>query len=170
MVESYFSILDMIPSFDIDAQELEQRYIEKQQRYHPDVYLMKPERERVLALQMATDINAAYETLKDPLQRAEYLLTLKGVDLTDSRKAVRPDEALLMRVMEERAELMEAEDVGTISLLEKDMQKDMGACIAALSKAFDEHDDKAVVQQVMRLKYIKKFLEEARLKRRKLEH
>ena len=68
-------------------------------------------------------LNQAWKTLRDPVRRAEYLLSLAGIDVgteegtqrraADGSKQKLPvPQALLMEVMELREGLMEARDGG----------------------------------------------------------
>jgi molecular chaperone HscB len=57
-----------------------------------------------MALQQAATINEAYQTLKHPLKRAEYMLSLHGFDLGNEQHTLR-DTAFLMEQLELREEL-----------------------------------------------------------------
>ena len=59
---------------------------------HPDRYAAAGETEQRLALQSSARVNEAYQALKDPVARAQYLLSLHGVDAfdeTDTALAIR---------------------------------------------------------------------------------
>ena len=60
-----------------------------------------------MASQMAAQINAAYQSLKSPLERGRYLLKLSGIAL-DDEKDTQMDPAFLMEQMELREQLEEA--------------------------------------------------------------
>src|SRR5213075_2858641 len=51
-----------------------------QREMHPDRYAAGDEVERRLALQSSARVNEAYRALKDPVGRAQYLLSLRGID------------------------------------------------------------------------------------------
>src|SRR5258706_12262142 len=74
-----------------------------------DVFLYLQEKQQ-LAADQSSLLNKAFETLKDPLKRAEYLLTLRGhpINEEDTLHAQQQQE-LLMDVMEVRQKLEEAE-------------------------------------------------------------
>jgi len=61
-----------------------------------------------LAADQSSLLNRAFETLKDPLKRAEYLLALRGHPINEEDTLYAQQE-LLMDVMEVRQELEEAE-------------------------------------------------------------
>ena len=60
-------------------------------------------------MQGAARINEALETLKDPIARGAYLLTLHGIEM-DAQKETTHDMAFLMEQMELREELAEIRD------------------------------------------------------------
>ena len=101
---NYFELFGMPAGFLLDTAELSARYRELQKVVHPDRYAASGEHSRRLSLQGATMVNEAYETLKDPLRRAQYLLGLKGVD-TDAGKQTIDDPEFLMQQMELREAL-----------------------------------------------------------------
>ena len=88
----HFALFGLAPAFRIDALALDKRFREIQAQVHPDRYAHAGEPERRLSLQWATRVNEAYQTLKNPLARARYLLDLAGraVD-TDSNTAMPPE-------------------------------------------------------------------------------
>lgn len=53
-------------------------------------------------------INRAYETLLSPLKRAEYLLSLRGLEVKEEDK-LDDDPELLMEIMEAQEEIQDAE-------------------------------------------------------------
>ena len=79
--KNFFELFGLPVGFLVDGQELAVRYRELQKVVHPDRYAAAGEQSQRLSLQGATLVNEAYETLKDPLKRARYLLTLKGVEI-----------------------------------------------------------------------------------------
>ena len=100
---NHFKVFDLPVSFNIDTNTLAQRYRELQRVVHPDKFANAPERARRLALQKATQINEAFQTLKAPFSRALYFLQLQGIDTNDNNTAM--DNEFLMAQMELREEL-----------------------------------------------------------------
>ena len=54
---------------------------------HPDRFAAKPQAEQDAALQASSDLNDAYRTLREPIARTEYLLSLEGVQLEEQSRA-----------------------------------------------------------------------------------
>ncbi len=100
---NYFTLFDLPVDYSVDIDLLVARWQALQQQFHPDRYVLRPESERLVALQQAATINDAYQTLKNPLKRAQYLLSLQGITVGDERYSMR-DTAFLMEQMALREE------------------------------------------------------------------
>lgn len=66
--------------WEIDFEQLDVKFRALQKALHPDRYANKNDFEKRLAVQTAATINQAYETIKHPLTRAQYLLELEDLD------------------------------------------------------------------------------------------
>jgi len=104
----YFDLFGLPVCYDVDPQVLAARYRELQRIVHPDKFAGGTDAERRSSVQMAARINEGFRVLKDPLDRARYLLELKGVALDDTSSAVDP--AFLMEQMELREAMAEVRD------------------------------------------------------------
>lgn len=107
--DNFFEIFRLPVSYDIDISQLSERYRTMQQQFHPDKYAGKPAREQRLAEQYAAVVNQAYNELKSPLLRAQYLLSLHGVDGANET-AITRDPDFLMEQMTLREALSEVRD------------------------------------------------------------
>jgi molecular chaperone HscB len=74
----YFSCLGFPRRLTIDPQQLEAKFYELSRAFHPDFYQNKSETEQAISLSNAATLNTAYRTLRDPIQRAEYLLAIEA--------------------------------------------------------------------------------------------
>lgn len=101
---NHFELFDLPTQFTIDLDVLATRYRNLQQAVHPDKYANASDRERRLAVQKASDINEAFQVLKDPLLRGRYLLSLAGT-LGDDETDTQMSGEFLMTQMELREEL-----------------------------------------------------------------
>jgi len=106
---NYFQLFQLPAGFDVDLTELGTRYLELQRNFHPDNFATASERDRMMAVQQAANINDAYHSLKQPLLRAEHLLALRGVKLSHEQRSF-TDTAFLMQQMELREQLADIQD------------------------------------------------------------
>ena len=104
--KNHFELFGLPAAFDIGADDLASRYRDLQRRIHPDKFANASDQERRLSLQLTAQVNEAFQTLKDPVQRARYLLRLRGVD-TGEETDTAMDPAFLTEQMEWREGLDE---------------------------------------------------------------
>jgi molecular chaperone HscB len=165
----HFARLGVPRSFDIDGDKVEKQYLGFQRVLHPDRFVAKSAKERAIAEAQAADMNLAYETLKDPLRRAAYLLKLAGRDAAVSRDQTVKDPVLLMEAMEAREQLSEATSVDEVEKLQVEAGAKAIDLIAQLSRAFAAEDYERADKLATRFKYLRKYLEETRARRVALE-
>ena len=165
----HFARLGLARSFELDATELDRRYFGFQRNLHPDRFVRRTAKERAIAESQSASLNQAYETLKEPLSRAAYLLELSGIRSPAAHAATVDDEELLTEAMENREALMEAEDVEAVDALGAKALASAVRCLADLANAFQSGDLEAANRLTTRLRYWHKLGEEARGRRRLLE-
>jgi molecular chaperone HscB len=160
---NHFDLLGLPATYAVDPARLERAYRELQGHVHPDRFAAATEAERRVAMQWATRANEAYRTLRDPVDRARYVLSLKGFDTgEESNTAMPPD--FLMQQMEWResvAEARAARDASRLRALHAEIAEDRAAMIALLGKALDrEANYDAGCSLVRKLRFLDKLDEE----------
>ena len=163
-MHNYFELLGLEPSFALVESDLEQRYIRAQQDTHPDKMIARTAPERAAAIQRSMDINAAYDTLKSPLTRAQHLLALQNIHVNTENDTIKPPQTLLMEVMEIREQLQSIETPEQLQQAHKDIKKACNICTAQLQTAFDAPDYNHAAELTIRLRYLGKLLEEATMR------
>jgi molecular chaperone HscB len=175
----YFRVLGVSRAFAVDMDDLERRYKETTKILHPDRFARADSQARRASLERSVQLNEAWRTLKDPIRRAEYLLSLHGVDMGE-RMGGSPQEpsrgqatlpvpqVLLMEVMELREALAEAQaskDLPEVEAL-------MGKVRTRLEEVMDDvahgftvspPDLGTVTARLVTVRYYRRFLDEARL-------
>ncbi|MBI3355507.1 MAG: Fe-S protein assembly co-chaperone HscB [Nitrospirae bacterium] len=74
----YFTCLGLPRRLTIDLPQLETKFYELSRAFHPDFFQGKSAEEQTISLGNSAMLNSAYRTLRDPIQRAEYLLDLEA--------------------------------------------------------------------------------------------
>ncbi|XP_022778693.1 uncharacterized protein LOC111320276, partial [Stylophora pistillata] len=97
--------------FDLDLEVLEQNYLERIRSAHPD--------QQQGDFQISSDLNRAYQTLLDPLLRAQHLLVLRGGEATETIQ----DMAVLQRSLEDREKLASAETLEALESLVQEAKR-----------------------------------------------
>ncbi len=73
-----FALLGFSPGFD-EPPGLDDKFRAFSRKLHPDRFARASAQERRFSLEQTTLLNDAYKTLKDPVRRAEHLLSLRGL-------------------------------------------------------------------------------------------
>lgn len=146
--------------FAIDVRGLRREFLQLQARAHPDLH--GPEHKGT-AQASSAHLNEAFRTLADPLARAQYVLSLRGVDVAGDEEGKVADMELLAEVMEAREEIEEA---GAEEELEGPRGVNDGRIaesVEALEGLFGGDDLEGAKREAVRLRYwvnIKQCLDE----------
>jgi molecular chaperone HscB len=161
-MQNHFELFQLPARFDVDMAALDAAYREVQGRVHPDRFVNALDADKRVAMQWATRANDAYQTLKNPQKRAQYLCELNGVDLQTESNTAMPM-AFLMQQMEWREALGEAraaKDADALDALDKDVRMERAALLAQVGKQLDAGDFDAAAQGVRSLMFLDKFGDE----------
>jgi molecular chaperone HscB len=157
----HFSLFELPRTFRIDSAALDKRYLEIQAQVHPDKFANAGDAERRLSLQWTTRVNEAYQTLKKPLSRAQYLLQLGGHDVGLESNTAMPVE-FLVEQMEWREAVAEARAAGEhheLEHLHHRLKQDIGARYDELGVLLDDDNNAGqAADRVRRLMFLEKLL------------
>lgn len=162
---NYFELFGLPVAFDVDEKSLHQKYLSLTRSVHPDVAGQASPAKRQDALAISSEMNHAYEILRDPVSRAEYMLSLTGEDPGREHRAAPPD--LLGEIMMFREEIEEARhagDQGELNRLKEQVAAKQRACmdsIISLSHLLSDGADirRELRQQLNAIKYWKNLTE-----------
>ena len=161
-MQNHFELFQLPARFDVDMDRLDAAYREVQGRVHPDRFVNASDAEKRVAMQWATRANEAYQTLRSPQKRAQYLCELNGVDLqTESNTAMPMD--FLMQQMELREALADArasKDAEALDALDAQVRGERKARLAQVGKLLDAGDYGQAAQGVRALMFLDKFGDE----------
>ncbi|MDX2506116.1 MAG: Fe-S protein assembly co-chaperone HscB [Gammaproteobacteria bacterium] len=140
LADNYFKLLGLPVSFEVDRERLNDNYHDIQKSVHPDNFANTSDLQRRLSVQKAAQINDALETLKNPLRRSIYLLSLYGIDLNENDSSIDP--AFLMEQMELRENLSqvgsESDPLAALDNILDDVKSRISQVIGELSRLFDK--------------------------------
>jgi molecular chaperone HscB len=77
----YFQVFGLQRKLSLDTAALEREFHRLSRRLHPDRYARAAAEEQQWSLANTALLNDAYRTLREPLQRTEYLLKLEGLEI-----------------------------------------------------------------------------------------
>jgi molecular chaperone HscB len=163
-MQNHFELFNLPQQFAVDAGALDSAYRDVQSRVHPDKFVNATDAEKRVAMQWATRANEAYQTLKNPQKRAQYLCELNGVDLQTESNTSMPM-AFLMQQMEWREELGDArasKDSDALDALDKQLRNARKARLVEIEQQIGGGDFAQAAQGVRALMFLEKFGEEVR--------
>ena len=83
----YFALFDLPRHLHVDVAALEKGFYAQSRRLHPDRFAARPAAEQSAALEASSQLNDAYRTLREPIERTEYLLGLEGIQMEEQSRA-----------------------------------------------------------------------------------
>lgn len=149
---TYFELFGLTPQFNLDLAKLETNYRSIQSASHPDRFVTASPAEKLRSMQTATLANEAYQALKNPANRAQYLLALQGVDAIAETNTVMPAD-FLMQQMEWREAIDDAKQARNIDALDAllmEMQLEARVLQADLTDLIDEKNNLALATDATR--------------------
>lgn len=158
--EDVFALLGLSPQFALDPEVIERAFREKSKRVHPDRFATAPAAERARALMEARALNDAYQVVKKPVARAEYLLAQAGVTIGDNER-LEPE--MIEQVLELREELAlarQSKDLPALETLLAQMRARRAQALEALAPLFAVSDLPAIKRVLISLRYIDRYLDE----------
>ncbi len=163
---NYFELFGLSARFELDPQLLAERHRELQRTFHPDKFANASPLERRLAVQRAAEINQALHTLKDPIERARYLLTLHGIDMEGETPQV--DQTFLLEQMELREALAEireqADPLAALEELTGAIRRRTDTILQELAEQLDEASEASLAaarKSIAKLMFLRKIEREA---------
>lgn len=172
---NYFQLFNLPAQFDLDLTELGSRYLKLQKQFHPDQHSSGSERDKLLAVQQTANINDAYHSLKQPLLRAEHLLALRGLKISNEQRSF-TDPMFLMQQMELREQLDEVaqsdDPDAMIDSIERELQQQKKQLLKQLASALDAQTaerDQLAADLIRKLKFFFKLQQELELIEQQLQ-
>lgn len=92
--KNFYEFFGLGRKLKIDNEALQKRFYELSRHWHPDRFGRKSAEEQAQALEATAILNDGYRTLRDPVKRAEYLLTEEGFPIGEQRSRDVPPELL----------------------------------------------------------------------------
>jgi molecular chaperone HscB len=149
----FFEVLGFPISFEIKPADLEERYQQLSLELHPDFYGSAPEAEKRLSESATAILNTAFNTLREPTSRADYLLHLLCKKQKLDERSL-PDGFLgeMFFLQESLDELLESGNEAELSGMREDLngrQKNIEADYSPLFKKFEDNpEDPEILQQL----------------------
>jgi molecular chaperone HscB len=169
---NFYAIFSLPAGWQIDRPVLDSRYRQLQREFHPDRFATKGDVEKRLAVQTASLINQAYETLKSPLKRAQYMLELEDID-AGQESHITSDMSFLMKQIEFREALEDIRDSADPLAGLDSMRDDVEAQYLQLQVDFEAQHSVSnyndALDTVAKMQFFAKLLDEIEQREEELE-
>lgn len=150
--------------FDLGIKKLEVAYFSLQTKFHPDRFSQKSATEKMFSMQHSVIINEAYEILKNPLSRSEYMLKLAGIIVNSDNSTVKASQTVLMESMATREKLAEISSAEEMRQLIIDTMESKLCTIDTLKQNFIDGKLEEAAQNTIKLRYLEKLTEEIKVR------
>jgi molecular chaperone HscB len=132
-MQNFFILFNIEERFDIDLDELDMRYFELQAKYHPD---------RSSDVSMGILVNEGYKILQDNFERANHILELHGIFVTNNQLAPKLSPTRLEHILDIIENINEHDPIPEI--------------LKSIRSALGEHDYEKAALHVLELRYVEK--------------
>ena len=150
MTQNFFDTFNLPVLFNIDIDMLNHQYRTLQKTIHPDRFVNATDAEKKQSLQKSTQINDAYQVLKDPIKRASHIISLHQV-LKDN--TLPPD--FLMQQMEWEEEFETINDLEQVQLFSDKIDGEKKMLMDLVAMDLDEKKDwESATNIIGKLKFI----------------
>jgi molecular chaperone HscB len=159
---THFELFGLTPSFALDNSTLSSKYRDLQATVHPDRFVNGTDAEKRFSVEQSTNINDAYQTLKDPTRRAIYMLSLKNIDAMDETNTKMPHE-FLMQQLEWREALefaKECEDADKLAAMSEELDGIVDSLGSTFSAAYQGGHLPVATTLARKMRFMQKLRDE----------
>ena len=150
MTQNFFDTFNLPVLFNIDIDMLNHQYRTLQKTNHPDRFVNATDAEKKQSLQKSTQINDAYQVLKDPIKRASHIISLHQVL---KENTLPPD--FLMQQMEWEEEFETINNLEQVQLFSDKIDGEKKMLMDLLAMDLDEKKDwESATNIIGKLKFI----------------
>jgi molecular chaperone HscB len=172
-----FAVLGLPARYAVDLAAAEAAYKDLSRQVHPDRFATADPRARRASLSRTVQLNQAWRTLKDPVARAEYLLTRAGIDLAGKQPTPGGEEkrtvevaappAFLLEILELNEELAAARRAGDevkVAFMAEEMRGRASAAMKTIAAGLESGvrlQLEEAARSLLALRYYQRFIDEA---------
>jgi molecular chaperone HscB len=135
----HFQRLGLPRRFSVDEAALERAYLALSRDIHPDYHLTGSEAELSASQELSAALNEAYNTLRDPFARADYLVNLEGGPAASEHKQL--PQNFLAEMLEAREEVELARgSPAKVAKLDEEITKRSAAILEQVGSTFGRYE------------------------------
>ena len=159
----HFARLGLERGWALDRSALEDAYLARSRRYHPDRHAGADSATRRAALEHSSALNEGYRVLRDRVRRAEYLVKLAGTDLDSSDPhtgAPHPEQSFLIDMIERREQLASSTGADALGELHEAIEDELEQVFDGATAALERGDTKTAASGLVHRRYLQRLHDE----------
>jgi len=172
LTRNYFELFGFAKSFEINQDQLAEKYRFFQTELHPDRFANASDQERRISVQTTAFVNEAYSTLKNDLQRSHYLLKLSDLEFNADTETSSDGEFLMqtMELHEQVEDASNAQDpLQALEELSKQLKHNQKQLISQFATQFAADELELAKETALKLQFYERLTNQVRKKQEQYE-
>lgn len=157
--QNAFKLFNLKPKYNISMAKLQSEMRNLQRFLHPDNFANESIKIQYLSNDLSAKVNDYYRTLKDPYERAKYLLALmvnkSYDDMEESLEKLEMGSDFLTNMMEIRGKIADPNtERYELEKLNSILESELERLVIEIDKLFEVKDTKGVIERLGKLKFL----------------
>lgn len=172
LTRNYFELFGIPERFEVNQQELSDKYRALQKTLHPDRFVNSSDQEKRISMQTTAYVNEGYTTLKNDLSRAHYLIKLKDNEFDADTETSNDTEFLVQQMdLHECVDKIDSakDPLASLDVLEKKLKRLQEELIMKFSKQYSENNIRDAKDSALKLQFFERLKNQLRKKQEHFE-
>ena len=152
-----YEIFNLKQCYLIDNEELELKYYDLQNIFHPDKFINSAEKEKEISAYESSNINNAYNLLLNNVERIKILLKLKGYNTNSNSEKSFTDKNLLEEIMELQNRCMSVENENEKVKIKTEIMEKIKIIESEINQNFEKKEFFEIKNLSVKLSYLEKI-------------
>ena len=152
-----YEIFNLKQCYLIDNEELELKYYDLQNIFHPDKFINSAEKEKEISAYESSNINNAYNLLLNNVDRIKILLKLKGYNTNSNSEKSFTDKNLLEEIMELQNRCMSVENENEKVKIKTEIVEKIRIIESEINQNFEKKEFFEIKNLSVKLSYLEKI-------------
>ncbi len=146
----------------VNDSQLDRAFLSLQKKLHPDKFASRGAKHQEVSGRTSAMVNMAYQTMKNPVERVQYLFKLSGIiNVIEEGNTLPPRPDLLNEVFEVREKLENCKSQDEVRFIMQLNHAKICEILEELQSAFIRRDYKMLADGAIRLQYFSRIQDDA---------
>ena len=152
-----YDLFSLKKNFFIDYDELENKYFQLQNIFHPDKFINSENREKEISAFESSSINNAYNMLVNNVDRIKILLNLNGYNIGSNNNKSFTDHLLLEEIMDLQNRCMSIENDNEKLKIKSEIKNKINKIESQINENFKKKKFSEIENLSVKLSYLEKI-------------